>query len=168
MARKLRLEFPGACYHVINRGNYQANIFRADSTKAAFESCLFEACRKSSWRLHAFVVMRNHYHLAVETPDGNLVAGMQWLQATFAARFNRRRGLHGHLFQGRYKAFVVEAGEPFAEVGVGPKGSGFSRPPAKTANGKVTLGGRPRAKEQGGVEAWRANCGSNSPGRVTT
>ena len=116
MARKLRLEFPGACYHVINRGNYQANIFRADSTKAAFQSCLFEACGKSSWLLHAFVVMRNHYHLAVETPHGNLVAGMQWLQATFAARFNRRRGLHGHLFQGRYKAFLVEAGETFAEV----------------------------------------------------
>jgi putative transposase len=60
--------------------------------------------------LHAFVVMRNHYHLAVETPEGNLVAGMQWLQATFANRFNRLRGERGHLFQGRYKCLVVEEG----------------------------------------------------------
>jgi putative transposase len=56
MARKLRLEFPGACYHVINRGNYRADIFKADRTKAAFESCLFEACAKSGWLLHAFVI----------------------------------------------------------------------------------------------------------------
>jgi len=116
MARKLRWEFPGACYHVINRGNYRRNIFATDETKAAFEHCLFEACARSEWLLHAFVVMRNHYHLALETPAGNLVAGMQWLQATFANRFNRLRGERGHLFQGRYKALLVEEGEPLALV----------------------------------------------------
>jgi REP element-mobilizing transposase RayT len=63
MARKLRLEFPGACYHVINRGNYRGDIFRTVGAKAAFERCLFEACRKSRWVLHAFVIMSNHYHL---------------------------------------------------------------------------------------------------------
>jgi REP-associated tyrosine transposase len=116
MARKLRLEFPGACYHVINRGNYRTDIFRADTTKAAFESCLFEACQKSGWLLHAFVLMRNHYHLALETPKGNLVAGMHWLQVTFAIRFNRLRAEHGHLFQGRYKALLVEDGDPLGAV----------------------------------------------------
>ena len=116
MARKLRLEFPGACYHVINRGNYRAEIFKTEGARAAFETCLFEACGKSSWVLHAFVVMSNHYHIALETPEGNLVSGMQWLQATFANRFNKLRGERGHLFQGRYKALVVEAGEPLGQV----------------------------------------------------
>jgi len=116
MARKLRLEFPGACYHVINRGNYRADIFRTEGAKAAFAACLFEACAKSGWLLHAYVLMRNHYHLALETPDGNLVAGMQWLQATFANRFNRLRGERGHLFQGRYKALLVEEGGPLGQV----------------------------------------------------
>jgi len=116
MPRKLRLEFPGACYHVINRGNYRSDVFATSSTKAAFVTCLFEVCAKSGWVLHAFVVMRNHYHLAVETPAGNLVAGMQWLQSTFANRFNRLRGERGHLFQGRFKALIVEEGIPLAQV----------------------------------------------------
>ncbi len=116
MARKLRLEFPGACYHVINRGNYRADLFQTARTKAAFEACLLEACAKSGWVLHAYVILRNHYHLALETPQGNLVAGMQWLQATFANRFNKLRGERGHLFQGRYKALLVEEGEPLGMV----------------------------------------------------
>ena len=116
MARKLRLEFPGACYHVINRGNYRSDIFRTEKTKAAFEACLFAACAKSGWLLHAHVLMSNHYHLALETPEGNLVGGMQWLQATFANQFNKLRGERGHLFQGRYKALLVEEGEPLAQV----------------------------------------------------
>ena len=110
MARKLRLEYPGPIYHVINRGNYRTGVFATAGAKAAFEKCLFEASAKSGWVLHAFVVMRNHYHLALETPTGNLVTGMQWLQATFANRFNRLRGERGHLFQGRYKALLVEEG----------------------------------------------------------
>lgn len=116
MARKLRLEFPGACYHVINRGNYRTDIFRSERTKAAFEECLFEACEKSAWLLHAFVIMRNHYHLAIETPEGNLVAGMKWLQVTFANRFNQWRQERGHVFQGRYKALFVEDGDPLGLV----------------------------------------------------
>ncbi len=116
MARKLRLEFPGACYHVINRGNYRADIFHSEGAKTAFETSLFQACTKSGWRLHAFVIMRNHFHLALETPDGNLVTGMQWLQATFANRFNKLRGARGHLFQGRYKALLVEEGAALGQV----------------------------------------------------
>ena len=116
MPRKLRLEFPGACYHVINRGNYRADIFKAEKTKAAFEACMFEACAKSGWVLHAYVLMSNHYHIALETPAGNLVTGMQWLQATFANRFNKLRGVRGHLFQGRYKSLLVEEGAPLGQV----------------------------------------------------
>ena len=116
MARKLRLEYPGAIYHVINRGNYRGDVFAGEKTKAAFESCLFEACARAQWVLHAFVVMRNHFHLALETPEANLAAGMQWLLATFAARFNRFRGERGHLFQGRYKALVVDAGTALGAV----------------------------------------------------
>lgn len=111
MARKLRLEFPGAIYHVINRGNYRAYVFKTEGAKHAFEECLFAACERSGWLLHAFVIMGNHYHLALETPQGNLVAGMQWLQSTFASRFNKLRGERGHLFQGRYQSLLVEEGE---------------------------------------------------------
>jgi REP element-mobilizing transposase RayT len=116
MPRKLRLEFPGACYHVINRGNYRSDIFRSEGARAAFETCLFAACVKSKWVLHAYVAMSNHYHLALETPQGNLVTGMQWLQSTFANRFNRLRGERGHLFQGRYKALLVEEGAALGQV----------------------------------------------------
>jgi len=91
MARKLRLQFPGAIYHVINRGNYRAWVFKSPGAKQAFERCLFAACERCGWLLHAFVIMGNHYHLAVETLHGNLVAGMHWLQSAFAIRFNRYR-----------------------------------------------------------------------------
>lgn len=114
MARKLRLEFPGAIYHVINRGNYRAWIFKSPGAKQSFENCLFSTCERCGWLLHAFVVMGNHYHLALETPQGNLVAGMHWLQSAFATRFNRYRDERGHVFQGRYKALLVEDGDPLA------------------------------------------------------
>ena len=108
MARKLRLQYAGAFYHVINRGNYRADVFASDGAKEAFLKCLGEACEKTGWKVHGYVVMRNHYHLALETPEPNLVAGMQWLQSTYANRFNRFRGERGHVFQGRYQAIVVE------------------------------------------------------------
>ena len=118
MARKLRLEFPGACYHVINRGNRRVGPFGAAQTRDAFESCLFEACVRSKWVLHAYEIMGNHFHLALETPEGNLAAGMQWLQATFTNRYNRVRGQagHGSIFQGRYKALLVQAGTALGMV----------------------------------------------------
>lgn len=108
MARKLRMEVADGIYHVLNRGNYRAAIFRAEKTKAAFLNCLAEACAKTGWRVHAWCLMSNHYHLAVETPRGNLVEGMQWLQGTFSTRFNRLRRERGHLFQGRYKSLLVD------------------------------------------------------------
>ena len=116
MARKLRLEYAGALYHVINRGNYRADVFKEEGARQAFMGCLLEACEKAGWVLHAYVLMSNHYHLALETPDGNLVEGMRWLQSTFANRFNRYRGESGHVFQGRYKALVVEDGAGLGAV----------------------------------------------------
>lgn len=107
MPRKPRVEFEGAVYHVISRGNYRADVFARETTKAAFLRCMDEACGKAQWVVHAWCVMSNHYHLCLETPRANLVQGMRWLQATFAVRFNRLRGERGHLFQGRYKALLV-------------------------------------------------------------
>ena len=108
MARPLRLESEDGVYHVLNRGNYRTDIFRAEKTKAAFLQCLEETCVKTGWRVHAWCLMSNHYHLAVSTPQANLVDGMRWLQGTFATRFNQLRRERGHLFQGRYKSLVVD------------------------------------------------------------
>jgi REP element-mobilizing transposase RayT len=102
------VQYPGALYHVINRGNYQSDIFEDAGAAKAFAGTLAQACERHGWRIHAYTLMRNHYHLALETPEPNLALGMQWLQATFAARFNRFRSKHGHLFQGRYKALLIE------------------------------------------------------------
>lgn len=101
---------------MINRGNYRSNIFKTEGSRAAFEICLIEAGETYAWRLHAFVIMRNHFHLALETPRGNLVQGMQWLQATFANRFNRLRTTRGPLFRGRYKALLIEPGSSLGQV----------------------------------------------------
>ena len=109
MARPLRIEYPGATYHVMARGNQGRAIYRDDRDRLRFLETLGEACGKTGWRLHAYVLMGNHYHLLVETPEANLVAGMKWLQGTYTQRFNGRHQLRGHLFQGRYKAVPVEA-----------------------------------------------------------
>ena len=115
MARPLRMESEDGVYHVLNRGNYRADIFRAEKTKAAFLQCLDETCAKTGWRMHAWCLMSNHYHLALSTPQANLVEGMRWLQGTFATRFNRLREERGHLFQGRYKSLLVDP-----DGGLGP------------------------------------------------
>lgn len=93
---------------MINRGNYRAWIFEDEGARRAFEATLFEACERAGWVLHAFCIMGNHFHLALETPDGNLTTGMRWLQSVFATRFNRFRKERGHLFQGRFKSVIVE------------------------------------------------------------
>jgi REP element-mobilizing transposase RayT len=108
MARRLRIQYEGALYHIINRGNYRRDLFSAQGAAWAFNALLCETCARHGWRLHAYVVMRNHYHLALETPSPNLVEGMHWLQSTFGTRFNRYRSERGHLFQGRYQALLVE------------------------------------------------------------
>ena len=116
MARKVRIEFPGACYHVINRGNYRRDLFAGKGAAESFQRCIAEAAERFGWRLHAFVIMRNHFHLAVETPEPNLSEGMKWLQGTWVTRFNRLRSETGRPFQGRYKALHVEPGHALAQV----------------------------------------------------
>lgn len=116
MARKLRIESAGGCYHVLNRGNYRSDIFAEEGAKKTFLRCLDEACAKTGWRVHAWCLMSNHYHLALETPVPNLVDGMQWLQGTFSTRFNRFRQENGHVFQGRYKALIVEGGSALGSL----------------------------------------------------
>jgi len=108
MARKLRVEYPGAIYHVMNRGDRREPIFLDDLDRRRFLETLAEACAKTAWQIHAYCLMENHFHLVLETPQGNLVAGMKWLLGTYTSRFNRRHKLFGHLFSGRYKALIVD------------------------------------------------------------
>ena len=108
MARKLRLEYPGAIYHVMNRGDRREPIFQDDKDRRLFLETLGEACAKADWQVHAYCLMGNHFHLVLETPQGNLVAGMKWFLGTYTSRFNRRHKLFGHLFSGRYKSLIVD------------------------------------------------------------
>ena len=108
MPRKARVEFAGAIYHLLDRGDRREAIFRDDIDRRGFLRTLAEVCARTGWRIHAYVLMSNHYHLLVETPEANLVAGMRWFQGTYTARFKRRYRLSGHLFQGRYKAVIVD------------------------------------------------------------
>jgi putative transposase len=111
MARKIRMEYAGAVYHVMARGNQGRAVFADDLDRTIWLDTLSEACAKTGWCIHAYVLMGNHYHLLVETPEGNLVAGMKWLQSTYTQRYNSRHQVFGHLFQGRYKALVVDGKE---------------------------------------------------------
>jgi len=108
MARKLRLQYAGAIYHVMNRGDRREPIFQDDKDRKRFLETLGEACTKAGWQVHAYCLMGNHFHLVVETPQGNLVAGMKWFLGTYTSRFNRRHKLFGHLFSGRYKSLIVD------------------------------------------------------------
>ena len=108
MARKLRVQYPGAIYHVLNRGDRREAIFRDDRDRQRFLETLGEACVKTGWQVHAWCLMGNHFHLVVETPQANLVAGMKWFLGTYTSRFNRRHRVFGHLFSGRYKALIVD------------------------------------------------------------
>jgi putative transposase len=106
--RKLRVEYEGAIYHVMNRGDRREPIFLDDDDRRLFLETLGQACAKTGWQVHAWCLMGNHFHLVVETPRANLVAGMRWFLGTYTARFNRRHRLFGHLFSGRYKSLVVD------------------------------------------------------------
>ena len=108
MGRKLRIEYPGALYHVMNRGDRREPIFKDDKDRELFLETLGQACAKTGWQVHAFCLMPNHFHWVLETANANLVAGMKWLLGTYTSRFNRRHKLFGHLFSGRYKSLVVD------------------------------------------------------------
>jgi REP element-mobilizing transposase RayT len=113
MARGIRIEYPGAYYHVMARGNRRERIFREDTDRRFFYQTLGEACERTGWKVHAWVLMSNHYHLMIETPEANLVAGMKWLQNTYTRRYNSRYRLWGRLFGDRYKAILSEGSSEY-------------------------------------------------------
>src|ERR1039457_4237598 len=108
MARKVRIQYPGAIYQVMNRGDRREAIFEDDEDRERLLQTLTQACQKTGWQVHAYCLMRNHFHLVLETPQPNLMFGMKWLLGVYTKRFNIRHKLCGHLFAGRYKALVVE------------------------------------------------------------
>lgn len=132
MARRLRIEFPEAIYHVLNRGNYRGEVFHSAGEASAFVRTLEEAARIYAWRIYAYAVMPNHYHIALQTPQPNLKDGMHWLQSTFATRFNRFHRERGHVFQGRYQSLLVQDQAALARlvnyIHLNPVRAGLVRP----------------------------------------
>ena len=108
MPRKLRVQYPGAIYHVMSRGDRRDKIFLDDVDRQDFLKTLAETCQKTGFQIHAYCLMPNHFHLVVETPDANLVCGMAWLLSTYTIGLNARHKLFGHVFGGRYKALLVD------------------------------------------------------------
>lgn len=108
MARPLRIEFPGAVYHVTARGDRKRAIYFDDDDRQLWLDILGVTCRRANFSVHAYCQMSNHYHLMLETVEGNLSHGMRHLNSFYSQEINRRHGLVGHLFQGRYKAILVE------------------------------------------------------------
>ena len=111
MARPLRYQAAGAVYHVMARGDGGKTIFEVDKDHFTWLDGLERACVRFGWRVHAWVLMGNHFHLLLETPEPNLVAGMKWMLGVYSQAWNLRRQRHGHVFQGRYKSVVVNGEE---------------------------------------------------------
>jgi REP element-mobilizing transposase RayT len=107
MARPIRFQYSGGCYHVMARGDGGKVIFEDDDDRKIFIARLGEVCGRCGWKVHAWVLMGNHFHLLLETPEANLVDGMKWLLGTFSQGWNRARQRRGHVFQGRYKSVPV-------------------------------------------------------------
>jgi len=108
MSRQLRIEYPGAIWHVTSRGNERRDIFRDDDDRHRFLRLLGKVVVIRRWNLHAWVLMANHYHLLIETPEIGLSRGVKWLNQRYAQAFNERHGRVGHLFQGRFKSVLVQ------------------------------------------------------------
>jgi putative transposase len=116
MARPLRIEYPGAFYHVTSRGNEQKDIFKSRRDREKFLEYLASATERYRAAVHAYCLMSNHYHLLLETPAGNLSQIMRHINGAYTTYFNIKRKRSGHLFQGRYKAILVEADEYLVEL----------------------------------------------------
>lgn len=108
MSRPLRIEYAGALYHVTSRGDGQEDIYLDDRDRRDYLSVLSTTCHRFNWIVHAYCLMNNHYHLLVETPDGNLSKGMRQLNGIYTQHFNRNHARVGHVFQGRYKAIIIQ------------------------------------------------------------
>lgn len=116
MSRPLRIEFPRAVYHVTSRGNERRDIFYEDADISLLLAILGKTIDRWSWICHAYCLMNNHYHLLIETPGANLSRGMRQLNGVYTQAINRRRQRCGHLFQGRFKAMVVQKETHLLEV----------------------------------------------------
>ncbi|MEW6687782.1 MAG: transposase [Pseudomonadota bacterium] len=135
MARPLRIEYPGAVYHITSRGNARGDIFRDDADREIFQRVLASVVERHGWRVYAYCLMGNHYHLLAETPEPNLSHGMRRLNGVYTQRFNRRHARVGHLLQGRYHAIVVERERYLLELAryicLNPVRAGFARTPGE-------------------------------------
>ncbi|HDO21625.1 MAG TPA: transposase, partial [Nitrospirae bacterium] len=116
MARPLRIEYPGAFYHITSRGNERKDIFKSARDREKFLSYLESSTQRYGAVIHVYCLMTNHYHLLLETPLGNLSQIMRHINGAYTTYFNTRRQRSGHLFQGRYKAIVVDADEYAEEL----------------------------------------------------
>src|SRR5512139_2076393 len=116
MARPLRIEYPGAVYHVTSRGNEKKPVFKDDTDRLNFLNTLQHVNKRYNWICHAYCLMTNHYHLLIETPEGNLSIGMRQINSVYTQLFNKRHGRTGHLFQGRYKAILIQKDSHLLEV----------------------------------------------------
>ena len=116
MARPLRIEYPGAVYHITNRGNDKKSAFKDDQDRETFLKILAHVNKRYHWLCHAYCLMDNHYHLMIETPDGNLALGMRQLNGVYTQARNKRYNKTGHLFQGRYKAVLIQKDTHLLEV----------------------------------------------------
>jgi len=116
MTRPLRIEYPGAVYHITSRGNEKKAVFKDDQDCKIFLDTLQHVNQRYNWFCHAYCLMGNHYHLLIETPDGNLSIGMRQLNGVYTQLFNKRYRRVGHLFQGRYKAILIQKENHLLEV----------------------------------------------------
>jgi putative transposase len=151
MARPTRIDLEGGWYHVTARGNERRAIYRNDRDRQHFLELLEELVDRFGIRLHAYVLMDNHYHLVVETPGANLSVAMQWLGVSYSVWFNRRHDRVGHLFQGRFKGIVMEG------VGVGAQVSQYVHlNPVRVKRFGLDKAGQSRARAGMGQEATAA------------
>jgi len=152
MSRPLRIEFPGALYHVTSRGDRKEDIYEDDLDRIRFLETLGDVANTYNWACYAYCLMGNHYHLLIETPDGNLSKGMRQLNGVYTQASNRRHQRVGHLFQGRYKAILVEADSYLLEltryVVLNPVRAGFVALPEDWPwSSYLAMFGRSRAPE---------------------
>lgn len=155
MARPLRIEYPGAVYHVTGRGNERKAIYRDDDDRLGFLDILADVNDRYHWLCHAYCLMGNHYHLLVETPEGNLSQGMRHVNSVYTQRYNKRYGRSGHLFQGRYKSILIQKDSHLLEVCryvvLNPVRAGMARDPGSWA-----------------WDSYRATAGLETPHRCLT
>ena len=116
MARPLRIEYDGALYHLTSRGNERKLVFKDDTDRNIFLDTLHKVTQRYNWLCHAYCLMNNHYHLVIETSDGNLSKGMRQLNGVYTQTFNKRHKRVGHIFQGRYKAILIQKESHLLEV----------------------------------------------------